>query len=258
LDATKLSDGLQAELNVDADNLDSSTRAMLESDMDSAMASDVSNVFFDEHAISLQRARSGFLAWRHDKTEEINGYTAAVFELKGPAFRTRKRREHLSEEDLKKNKESWLNFKNNTAATLARSLTSAREDMDATENLIEGADQAGAAADREDTTPHRPSLPAPPPLPISDPDVYFSQQHPDEWCIGRAIVQKEKIHDIAATVSMCENFPAKLEQILPILDILANTNAHAERIAQFLRLTLPPGFPMKIGVLISMACASMC
>lgn len=51
-----------------------------------------------------------------------------------------------------------------------------------------------------------------------------------------------------ATLWMCEDFPLSLvEQVIPIIDLMARTSAHFARLRDFIKLEFPPGFPVKIG-----------
>lgn len=47
---------------------------------------------------------------------------------------------------------------------------------------------------------------------------------------------------------MSEEFPLSLmEQVTPIIDLMARTSAHFARLKDFITLEFPPGFPVKIG-----------
>ena len=47
---------------------------------------------------------------------------------------------------------------------------------------------------------------------------------------------------------MCEEFPLSLvEQVIPIIDLMARTSTHFARLRDFIKLEFPPGFPVKIG-----------
>lgn len=52
-----------------------------------------------------------------------------------------------------------------------------------------------------------------------------------------------------ATLWMCEEFPLSLvEQVIPIIDLMARTSAHFARLRDFIKLDFPPGFPVKIEI----------
>lgn len=48
---------------------------------------------------------------------------------------------------------------------------------------------------------------------------------------------------------MSEEHPLSLvEQVTPIIDLMARTSSHFARLRDFVTLKFPPGFPVKIGV----------
>ncbi len=47
---------------------------------------------------------------------------------------------------------------------------------------------------------------------------------------------------------MSEEHPLSLvEQVTPIIDLMARTSTHFARLKDFINLRFPPGFPVKIG-----------
>lgn len=47
---------------------------------------------------------------------------------------------------------------------------------------------------------------------------------------------------------MSEDHPLSLvEQVTPIIDLMARTSSHFARLRDFVTLKFPPGFPVKIG-----------
>jgi septin 4 len=68
--------------------------------------------------------------------------------------------------------------------------------------------------------------------------------------IGRPIEQSKKTQKFKATLWLCENYPLSLqEQVVPIIDLMAASNAHFQKLRDFITLQLPAGFPVKIGLL---------
>lgn len=48
---------------------------------------------------------------------------------------------------------------------------------------------------------------------------------------------------------MSEEHPLSLvEQVTPIIDLMARTSSHFARLRDFVTLKFPPGFPVKIGL----------
>lgn len=51
------------------------------------------------------------------------------------------------------------------------------------------------------------------------------------------------------TLWMSEEHPLSLvEQVTPIIDLMARTSSHFARLRDFVTLKFPPGFPVKIGI----------
>lgn len=51
-----------------------------------------------------------------------------------------------------------------------------------------------------------------------------------------------------AKLWLCEDHPLSLcEQVAPIIDLMAISNALFAKLRDFITLRLPPGFPVKIG-----------
>ena len=66
--------------------------------------------------------------------------------------------------------------------------------------------------------------------------------------IGRPIEQTTKTQRFRAQVWLCEDYPLSLaEQVVPIIDLMAASNAHFRKLRDFITLQLPSGFPVKIG-----------
>ena len=83
------------------------------------------------------------------------------------------------------------------------------------------------------------------------PEEYFDDECDlEERDIGRPIEQSSKAQRFKATLWLCEDYPLSLpEQVVPIIDLMAASNAHFKKLRDFVTLQLPAGFPVKIGEL---------
>ncbi|KAJ8349191.1 hypothetical protein AAFF_G00183390, partial [Aldrovandia affinis] len=80
-----------------------------EEEVDILMSSDIYSATLSTKSISFSRTQSGWL-FREDKTERVGSFLADCFVVNGLVLESRKRREHLSEEDILRNKavmETW-------------------------------------------------------------------------------------------------------------------------------------------------------
>ncbi|EPY81862.1 ankyrin repeat domain 13 isoform 3-like protein [Camelus ferus] len=81
------------------------------------------------------------------------------------------------------------------------------------------------------------------------PDEYFNEEFDlKDRDIGRPKELTIRTQKFKATLWMCEDFPLSLvEQVIPIIDLMARTSAHFARLRDFIKLEFPPGFPVKIA-----------
>lgn len=82
------------------------------------------------------------------------------------------------------------------------------------------------------------------------PEEYFNKHIVlENRDVGRPKEVSSKIQKFRATLWLSENHPLSMqEQVLPIIDLMAISNAHFAKLRDFIMLQLPAGFPIKIGL----------
>ncbi|XP_042647593.1 ankyrin repeat domain-containing protein 13B isoform X2 [Tyto alba] len=206
----------------------------------------------DTKNIAFERNKSGILGWRSEKTEMVNGYEAKVYGASNVELITRTRTEHLSDQHKGKSKGGA------------------------------GAGWGGTALRR--LWPSPPPPPPPPPAGSKTPLQSFlgiAEQHvgpnngtlitqtlshanptaitPEEYFnpnfelgnrdMGRPMELTTKTQKFKAKLWLCEDHPLSLcEQVAPIIDLMAISNALFAKLRDFITLRLPPGFPVKIEI----------
>jgi len=212
-------------ITMPAANADSSFSLPSEDAVAARLTSPIVTTYIDTEKITFERSKSGFWAWRNDKSEVVNGYDCKVFSASNVNLVTKTRNEHLTEQDKKRSKKS------------------SRSPLESFLNFAEEEDAAAAAANGELLSTFRN------PCHITMDDYFNAEVDLSGRDIGRPIEQSTKIGRFKAQISLCEDHPVSLpEQILPIIDLMAESNAHFRKLKDFITLQLPSGFPVKIEI----------
>ncbi|NXJ98000.1 AN13D protein, partial [Corythaixoides concolor] len=169
------------------------------------------------------RNKSGIWGWRSEKMEVVSGYEAKVYSASNVELVTKTRTEHLSDQDKSRSKGSKTPF--HSFLGIAQ--------QHGTHN---GAPVPQAASPTNPTA--------------ITPEEYFDPHFDLETRnIGRPIEMSSKVQRFKATLWLCEQHPLSLaEQVTPIIDLMAISNAHFAKLRDFITLKLPPGFPVKIEI----------
>ncbi|KAK3606459.1 hypothetical protein CHS0354_041405 [Potamilus streckersoni] len=196
---------------------------------DDAIAARLTNpivtTYIDTEKICFERSKSGLWGWRSDRAETVNGHDTKVFSAFNVEVVTKTRVEHLSDQDREKSRK-------NSKSPLESFLGVAEE-----HNKAHGASNGDLSS-----VSNNPSS--------IKPEEYFNK-HFDlgNRDIGRPIEQTVKTQKFKATLWLCETFPLSLqEQVVPIIDLMASSNAHFKKLKDFITLQLPAGFPVKIEI----------
>ncbi|XP_074852150.1 ankyrin repeat domain-containing protein 13D [Carettochelys insculpta] len=189
----------------------------------SRLTSPIVSTHLDTKNIAFERNKSGIWGWRSEKMEVISGYEAKVYSASNVELVTKTRTEHLSDQDKSRTKGSKTPFQS-----------------------FLGIAQQHAS---HNGTPVLQSATPTNPTAIT-PEEYFDPSfNLEARNIGRPIELSNKVQRFKATLWLCEDHPLSLvEQVTPIIDLMAISNAHFAKLRDFITLKLPPGFPVKIEI----------
>ncbi|XP_060783324.1 ankyrin repeat domain-containing protein 13D isoform X2 [Neoarius graeffei] len=173
--------------------------------------------------IAFERNKSGIWGWRSEKTEVVSGYEAKVYSASNVELETRSRTEHLSDQDKSRCKGS---------RTPLQSFLGIAE-----QHVSNNGSQVSQCA-----SPHNPTA-------ITAEEYFDPEFNLNGRDIGRPIELTSKVQRFKATLWLSEAHPLSLaEQVTPIIDLMAISNAHFAKLRDFITLRLPPGFPVKIEI----------
>uniref|UniRef100_A0A8C9ST65 Ankyrin repeat domain 13C n=1 Tax=Scleropages formosus TaxID=113540 RepID=A0A8C9ST65_SCLFO len=65
--------------------------------------------------------------------------------------------------------------------------------------------------------------------------------------LGRELVCKESRKNFKATIAMSQDFPLGIESLLNVLEVIAPFK-HFNKLREFVQMKLPPGFPVKLDI----------
>uniref|UniRef100_A0A672ZEX2 Ankyrin repeat domain-containing protein 13C-like n=1 Tax=Sphaeramia orbicularis TaxID=375764 RepID=A0A672ZEX2_9TELE len=187
-----------------------------EEEVDILMSSDVYSATLSTKSITFSRSQIGWL-FREDKTERVGNFLADFYAVNGLVLESRKRREHLSEEDILRNKA-----------------------------IMESLSKGGSISEQNFEPMRRQSLTAPAPNTISW-EEYITAEHGKPPHLGRELVCKESKKNFKATVAMSQDFPLGIESLLNVLEVIAPFK-HFNKLREFVQMKLPPGFPVKLDI----------
>lgn len=181
------------------------------------------NTYLDTKDIAFERTKSGIWGWRSDKTEVVNGFEAKVFSVNNVNVVIRTRTEHLTDEEKAR-------------------IKSERNILESLLGTVEQHINAQGDLTLEYATANNPT--AITPEEYFDPDFDLVKRD-----IGRPIELSIRTQKFKGTLWMSEDHPLSLvEQVTPIIDLMARTSSHFARLRDFVTLKFPPGFPVKIEI----------
>uniref|UniRef100_A0AAQ5XUM6 Ankyrin repeat domain-containing protein n=1 Tax=Amphiprion ocellaris TaxID=80972 RepID=A0AAQ5XUM6_AMPOC len=174
------------------------------------LTSPIVSTHLNTRNIAFERNKSGIWGWRSEKSEVVSGYEAKVYSATNVELVTRSRTEHLSDQDKSRSKG---------------------------EHRLQLHPQRKLCA-----SPHNPTA-------ITAEEYFNPEFNLNGRDIGRPIELTSKVQRFKATLWLSETHPLSLaEQVTPIIDLMAISNAHFAKLRDFITLRLPPGFPVKIEI----------
>ncbi|XP_062408088.1 ankyrin repeat domain-containing protein 13B [Sardina pilchardus] len=178
----------------------------------------------DTRNIAFERNKTGILGWRSEKTEVVNGYESKVYAASNVELITRTRTDHLSEP---------LKAKPKGGKTPLQSFLGIAEQHMGPNN--------GQQTQMSCSVTNPTALTA---------EEYFSPSLPlGPRDIGHPCHLTTKTQRFKAKLWLCESHPLSLaDQVSPIIDLMAISNALFAKLRDFITLRLPPGFPVKIEI----------
>lgn len=177
--------------------------------------------------IQLELSTYGFLGWRSDRYETVNGFKAAVYSASNVEIVSKSRAEHVDDKNSKKTENSSI------ASRFLKSFSGFSLDHNATTSQNNEPNEHATAGNPEGLSPKQ----------------YFSVSESETADIGRPKETSVKIQKFKGCLWMCKDFPLSLtQQVLPIIDLMSTTSPHFKKLSDFIKMKLPAGFPVKIEI----------
>ena len=201
------------------------TEMNLYEEADALMSNDIVDASFKTKQALIERQSSGWL-FRQEKTDKVGQFNADVYKVSNMTFLQKKRREHLSDRDIQRNKQ----FKESISRLNIPPSSPQQNDGDVPGDF-----------DFEE----RSSL-----LPPQRCTLAWSEYAalPTDHTIGRKKKEKQTQKVFEASLSMSRDFPVKLEELLDVLEMLGPKAKFYKRIRDFVDCRMPPGFPVRINI----------
>jgi hypothetical protein len=192
----------------------------LDDQVDMLMSRPIVYANMSTQPIQVSRAQAGFF-FRSDKVEQVGEYSTDVYNVTELILISRKRTEHLTEEDVRKSEEMK-------------------------ERLEKGMISTKDLEEEDEEEQRRSSLTPPSPSHVTW-DQYSSAAIGSPPCLGRSWELKVDRKYYKASISVTEQCPIQMTKLLDILEVIVPYK-HFHKLRQFVNVKLPQGFPVKLSV----------
>ncbi|XP_055369938.1 ankyrin repeat domain-containing protein 13B isoform X3 [Betta splendens] len=199
----------------------------------------------DTRNIAFERNKTGILGWRSERTETVNGYEAKVYAASNVELITRTRTDHLSDQNKNKTKGGKTPLQNFLG--IAEQHMGPNNGCSSSSSSLPSLPVFRRTASALVTQMSSPAVTNPAALTAEE---YFNpSSSPTQRDIGHPCQLTTKTQRFKAKLWLCESHPLSLaEQVVPIIDLMAISNALFAKLRDFITLRLPPGFPVKIEI----------
>lgn len=224
----------------------------IEDKVDEFMSGDLIDIELKSSDIQFSRTTSGWI-WKADKMEKVGFYDAALYNFHNVFLVTKKRREHLRDEDIKRNKTAYkalvyaLKFGKKPPSS---SDIGEPDDLDL---LVDGREIGETKQvegeledeDKEEVVKHRESLEPPPPSNVTW--EQYCQAEPGKFpTLGREQRLKVTKTAVKASVAMSDDFPICKNEFVDLLSVVPLKLF--KKLKEFVELRLPDGFPIRVDI----------
>lgn len=207
------------------------SEAEIDEEVDVLMSTDIVNAHMSTKTVGFKQAYSGWV-FKHAREEQLGDFPVNFYSVEGLKMTSRKRREHLSSDDVKKNK------------SILHSLTSGHMVND-DEFAVRNIRIPTSSSFIFQSLQHRKSLPPPGRLPTTW-EEYSGAAPGAPPQMGRPQIVKTNEKQFKAIVGMSEEFPLSVEVLVDLLEVVAPFK-HLDKLRRFCSARLPPGFPVCVG-----------
>ncbi|XP_045579855.1 ankyrin repeat domain-containing protein 13D isoform X3 [Salmo salar] len=217
------------------------------------LTSPIVSTHLNTRNIAFERNKSGIWGWRSEKSEAVSGYEAKVYSATNVELVTRSRTEHLSDQDKSKSKGTHSHTQNTVFnlfivyihphfGSTPPVLPGTKTPLQSFLGIAEQHTAHNGSNVCQYASPHNPTA-------ITAEEYFDPEFQLNERDIGRPVELTSKVQRFKAHLWLSEAHPLSLaEQVTPIIDLMAISNAHFAKLRDFITLSLPPGFPVKIEI----------